>query len=231
MVFKPGYCDAMLSSLFRLRPRKPDEELAQIHFDLAAALQAITEKTIFHVLAHLRRATESDNLCLGGGVFQNSVINGKIQRSGLFGRVFIPPTPGDNGVAAGAALQTYYELNPDSQRIDAQLDVFSGPGLEPIAPLINEFGHLRFRRPDDIVAAAADLLARRKVIAWVQGRMEFGARALGHRSILASPLDRAMRDQVNSKVKHREEFRPFAGSVPAELARISHTLSANPCEP
>ena len=97
MVFKPGYCEAMLKRLFNLAARTPDQPLEQVHFDVAAGLQDITEGVVFHLLEHLRKKTRSHNLCLAGGVFQNSVLNGKILCSGLFERVHIPPVPGDHG--------------------------------------------------------------------------------------------------------------------------------------
>lgn len=218
MVFSPGYCNAMLSKLFAIPPRKREEDLEQVHFDIAASLQRITEKTVFHLLEHLRACTKSENLCLGGGVFQNSVINGKIRFSGLFKKIFIPPVPGDNGAAVGAALQVYYDKNPGSKRVDSGFTPFCGPRLELVEAACSGHKDLRFQRLDNPVEAVARLLMDRKIVACVRGRMEFGARALGHRSILASPLDRQMRDKVNAQVKHRERFRPFAGSVPVESA-------------
>ncbi len=218
MVFSPGYCDALLSKLFAIDPRGNTDALEQVHFDIAASLQQVTEKTVFHLLNHLRTCTESSNLCLGGGVFQNSVINGKIRRSGLFDNVFIPPVPGDNGAATGAALQVYYDRSPGQNRVESGFSPFCGPGLEDIEAASKDHESLRFYKLDDPVETVARLLVRRRVIACVRGRMEFGARALGHRSVLASPIDRQMRDKINAQVKHRERFRPFAGSVLVEAA-------------
>lgn len=218
MVFSPGYCNEMLSRLFAVPPRRHDEELSQVHFDIAAGLQDITEKTVFHLLRHLRSSTDSDNLCLGGGVFQNSVINGKIRLSGLFKDVFIPPVPGDNGASVGAALSVHYAKNPGCERVAADFTAFCGPNPGVIEGISGLYPTLRFQKLQAPVEVVAELLAERKIVACVRGRMEFGARALGHRSILASPLDRHMRDKVNAQVKHRERFRPFAGSVPLEAA-------------
>lgn len=221
MVFRPGYCEEMLRRIFGLEQRKPDEPLEQIHFDLAAGLQGMTERVVFHLLEYLRNQTRTQNLCLAGGVFQNSVLNGKILRSGLFERVHIPPVPGDHGGALGAALQVYNE-ETKAQRRERPFSAFSGPeytdsdiqiGLERQARAIS------FRRPDNIVAEAAQRLASGEVLGWFQGRMEYGPRALGHRSILASPLSKEMKDVVNERIKHRERFRPFAGAVPLEHAR------------
>lgn len=227
MVFRPGYCDEMLAKLFALRPRKSDEELEQVHFDIAAGLQRITEKTVFHLLRHLRTCTKSENLCLGGGVFQNSVINGNIRRSGLFRNVFIPPVPGDNGAAAGAALQVYYDGNHKQDRVDAGFTPFCGPEPGLVDAACADHNNLKFQKLDDPVKTVARLLADRKIIACVRGRMEYGARALGHRSILASPTDRQMRDKVNAQIKHRERFRPFAGSVPVESAADFFDIQGN----
>ncbi len=116
MVFKPGYCEAMLNRVFGLAARTPDQPLEQAHFDLAAGLQGITERVVFHLLEFLRKKTRSHNLCLAGGVFQNSVLNGKILDSGLFEKVHIPPVPGDHGGALGAALQVYHGVTGAPRR-------------------------------------------------------------------------------------------------------------------
>src|SRR4030095_10730390 len=103
----PGYCDRMLSQMLRMPKRGPADPIDQEHFDVAAGLQAVTEKVLFHLLNHLRKITKASDLCLAGGVFLNSVANGKIRRSGLFERVHIPPVPGDHGGALGAAFWAY----------------------------------------------------------------------------------------------------------------------------
>lgn len=226
MVFQPDYCEAMLHRIFRLKQRSLGEPLEQVHFDLAAALQSMTERVIFHLLAYLRSHTQAKNLCLAGGVFQNSVLNGKILRSGLFDRVHIPPVPGDHGGALGAALQLYHRaaqspLQGKSQRKDMLFSVFAGPEYteaEMQAALDQAGDAITCHRPQNLVAGAAQRLASGKILGWFQGRMEYGPRALGHRSILASPLNQEMKDVVNQRIKHREQFRPFAGAVPLEHA-------------
>jgi carbamoyltransferase len=220
MVFKPGYCDRYLASVFGISKRDPTAPLEQIHFDLAASLQAALERVLFHLLHRLRRLTESPNLCLAGGVFLNSVANGKIRNSGIFDEIHIPPVPGDHGSALGAAASAYYDLSGDSRR-DLEFSPFLGPGytdfeIEEI--LMANDSEIQFYRSDNIVDDAAKLLVQNKIIAWFQGKMEYGPRALGHRSILANPTISEMKDIVNQRIKHREEFRPFAGAVPIEFA-------------
>src|SRR5579871_1785388 len=220
MVFQPGYCEAMLSRVFGMKQRVPEEPLGQIHFDLAAGLQGMTERVVFHLLSYLRQQSKLNNLCLGGGVFQNSVLNGKILRSGLFERVFVPPVPGDHGGALGAALYVYNEES-HAERKTTSFSAFSGPEYTDveIELALKQRPALPHSRPPDVAAEAARRLASGQVLGWFQGRMEYGPRALGHRSILASPLFGDMRDRVNDRIKHRERFRPFAGAVPLEFAR------------
>lgn len=216
MVFKPGYCERMLGHVFGLRQRRPDDPLTQVHFDLAAGLQATTEQVIFHLLEYLRAQSKMNNLCLAGGVFQNSVLNGRILRSGLFERVHVPPVPGDHGGALGAALYVYHE-HSKSPREDMRFSAFTGPeytDAEIQIVLDQQAATIRYGRPESIAAESARRLALGKVLGWFQGRMEYGPRALGHRSILASPLSKDMKDLVNDRIKHRESFRPFAGAAP-----------------
>jgi carbamoyltransferase len=221
MVFQSGYSDAMLGRIFGWEPRLPEEPLKQVHFDLAAGLQATTERVVFHLLHFLRTQTKTTNLCLAGGVFQNSVLNGKILRSGLFQNVHVPPVPGDHGGALGAALYVYH-AESGSPRNGIGFSAFGGPQYTEAEIQLALYQHMpevRFSRPGNIAAEAARLLASGKVIGWFQGRMEYGPRALGHRSILASPVSEKMRHVVNERIKHRESFRPFAGAVPVERMR------------
>ncbi|HLJ87827.1 MAG TPA: carbamoyltransferase C-terminal domain-containing protein [Candidatus Angelobacter sp.] len=220
MVFKPGYCEAMLRRVFSLEQRSPDGPLEQVHFDLATGLQGMTERVVFHLLRYLRAQTTAKNLCLAGGVFQNSVLNGKILRSGLFENVHVPPVPGDHGGALGAALLAYHQESGAPRR-DIVFSAFSGPEYShaDIQTALNQQSEaIRYSLPADIAAEAARRLAAGEILGWFQGRMEYGPRALGHRSILASPLSREMKDVVNDRIKHRERFRPFAGAVPVEDA-------------
>jgi len=220
MVFKPGYCEAMLKRCFGLAARIPGQPIEQVHFDLAAGLQDMLERVVFHLLEYLRKRTRCHNLCLAGGVFQNSVLNGKILRSGLFDSVHIPPVPGDHGGALGGALHVYYSVTGAPRR-DTRFSAFAGPeytDAEIEAVLAQQDG-IGYSRPSDVTSVAAQRLAAGEILGWFQGRMEYGPRALGHRSILASPSSKEMRDVVNDRIKHRERFRPFAGAVPLEHAR------------
>ena len=222
MVFSPGYCDRMLSEMLGVSKRGPADSLGQEHFDIAAGLQAVTEKVLFHLLHYLRKVTTAPDLCLAGGVFLNSVANGKIWRSGLFERVHIPPVPGDHGGSLGAALWAYALRSDATKQHDTEFAVFCGPGFseqEMKVALQQHSASVTFARPPDIAEEAAALLAHGQILGWFQGRMEYGPRALGHRSILASPLIPEMRDVVNARIKHREPYRPFAGAVPEEDAR------------
>ncbi|MEM7305610.1 MAG: carbamoyltransferase C-terminal domain-containing protein [Planctomycetota bacterium] len=220
LVFRPGACERVLADAFGVPARRAGEELTQVHFDLAAGLQDATERVAFHLLDRLRAATDAPDLCLAGGVALNSVLNGKIRRSGRFERVWVPPAPGDHGGALGAALHVYYQRS-GAPRDDVGFTPYLGPGAdegEMLAALQARAADVAWTRPRDLVDRAADLLARDRILGWFQGRMEYGPRALGHRSILASPRREAMRDRVNARIKHREGFRPFAGVVPAERA-------------
>lgn len=220
MVFQPGYCDRYLARAYKTKKRTHNEPLDQVHFDIAAALQAKLEEVLFHLLRRLRDNSDSRNLCLSGGVFLNSVANGKIQRSGMFERVYVPPVPGDHGGALGAALAVYSNLS-GREKWDCGFTPFLGLGYsddEIVRAIAPHTTKLHMHKSLDVIAEAADLIACEKIIAWFQGRMEYGPRALGHRSILANPARAAMKDLVNTRIKHREEFRPFAGAVPLDDA-------------
>ena len=198
--------------------RVPNSAIDSRHEDIAASLQALLEETILHYLEKLRDRTGKRNLCLSGGVVLNCVLNGKILESGLFDHVFIPPNPGDAGCAVGAALHIHHQLNgaPRSYVMD---HAFLGPEYsesEILAALDN--AKVDYRKMDNPAKEVARLIADGKIVAWYQGRMEWGPRALGNRSLLADPTRAEMRDIVNKWVKHREDFRPFAPSVLEENA-------------
>ncbi len=220
MVFKPGYCDRMLSRILDIPKRDSREPLDQVHFDIAASLQQTTENVLFHLLRYLRQRSSARHLCLAGGVFLNSVANGKIRQSGLFEDVHIPPVPGDHGGTLGAALLVYHRRS-GAPREDIGFTTFSGPGYSEAGmerTLGTASDSICYRRCEHLAEETADLLARDKVVGWFQGRMEYGPRALGHRSILANPSKAEMKNTVNASIKHREPFRPFAGAVPLESA-------------
>jgi carbamoyltransferase len=220
MVFRPGYCAPRLERTLGIAARPPDEDLRPEHFDLAATLQATTERVLFHLLSRLRELSSAEDLCLAGGVFLNSVANGKILRSGLFRRVHVPSVPGDHGGALGAALAVHQKL-AGGPRADSGFTPFCGPEFDDarIERALSIAGEqIAINHPQDIVEDTARRLFDGQVIGWFQGRMEYGPRALGNRSILASPLGASTRDLVNRRIKQRELFRPFAAAVPAESA-------------
>jgi carbamoyltransferase len=187
---------------------------------VAAAVQRALERIVFHVLTHYRQATGQRSLCAAGGVLQNSTLNGKVARSGLFDRVFVSPVSTDCGLALGAAYTAHRRL-VRNQLVAPPAHVYWGRPLDPVAPELDRWaGLVTAERVDDVVAVTADLLAAGNVIGWVQGRAELGPRALGNRSILADPRPAANKDVVNGMVKMREAFRPFAPAVRSEDADV-----------
>lgn len=198
--------------------RMHDAPLQQRHFDLAAALQKVTEEYLFAAVQWLRQEVASSNLCLSGGVIMNSVFNGRMANDGPFDNVYVPYAPDDSGNSIGAAL---WVAARSGERIDrtSTMTPYLGRAFDDaeIERQLMEFG-LRYERIVDIAGSTAALLAEGKIIGWFQGRMEFGQRALGARSILADPRDPKMKDRINKAVKFRESFRPFAPAVLRERA-------------
>jgi carbamoyltransferase len=202
-------------------PRRAGEPFTDLHRDLAAALQDTIERAVFHHLRHYKVQTRLGNLCLAGGVAHNSTLVGKLLRSGLFDSVFVQPAAHDAGCALGAALSVHTELAPDKP-IEVLSHLYWGTDLGSNEAVYEEL--LRWKdlveiRPlEDPSTEAADLIAEGKIIGWVQGRSEFGPRALGNRSILADPRRAENKDLINEMVKNRESYRPFAPSVLEEYA-------------
>jgi carbamoyltransferase len=200
--------------------RRPDDEIKEEHCDVAAALQECLDRTIQHFCGHFGRATGSRRLALAGGVALNCTANGKLIRTGLFDEVYVQPAAGDDGVALGAAL---YRALDRREAVNTRSPVpFFGPrhGTDAIETALQDFHDRieikRFCNLDETCREAAALIATGRVVAWYRGRMEFGPRALGHRSILADPGHPEMRDRINAMVKMREAFRPFAPAVSLE---------------
>jgi len=186
------------------------------HADFAASLQTSVERILLHVLRHYREATNHKDLCLAGGFAQNCTANGRVIAAGLFDRVFIQPAAYDAGCAIGAAFDAY--LKSGGQMVAEPLEhVYWGTSVPPAITLEQELAAwnaiVDFEFCEDIADVGAELLARGEVIAWCQGRSEFGARALGNRSILADPRPYGNRQRINEMIKKRESFRPFAPSV------------------
>ena len=213
--------NARFDALFGGPARSPDEPLTQRHADVAASAQAVVEEAVLRLTRSLRAETGIANLCLAGGVALNCVANGKVLRDGRFDDLWIQPAAGDAGGALGAALLAAHRLFGEPRagaagRGDAMGGAFLGPayGPEVIARALTAAG-ARFATLGDaeLIDAAAAALAAGRVVGWFQGRMEFGPRALGNRSILADPRSPAMQRTLNLKVKGRESFRPFAPSV------------------
>jgi carbamoyltransferase len=200
------------------QPRYMDTELQPKHADIAAALQEATNAAVLALVRRLKRKVPFDNLCLAGGVALNCVTNEIVRKSGEFSHVFIPSAPHDAGTAIGAA----YVVHCAKQKSHPNRSIstpFLGPEFDrrEILAAVKSAG-LAFRRSKAPAREAADMIADGKIVAWFQGRMEFGPRALGNRSLLADPRRPDMRNILNQKVKHREDFRPFAPSVMAEHA-------------
>ncbi|MFQ5445468.1 MAG: carbamoyltransferase [Saprospiraceae bacterium] len=216
--------DKKWEKLFGFPTRKPEDKLAQHHCDLALAIQQVTEEVVFLMAEEAKRLTGSDNLCMAGGVALNCVANGKLLRSGIFKNVFIQPAAGDAGGALGAALAANYLYFKNNRHLNGSMDDMKGSYLGP------EFSHLDvehmakrykacFERFDDfgqLAEKVASLIDEGHVVGWMQGRMEFGPRALGARSILGDARNKEMQKKLNLKIKYRESFRPFAPSVLAE---------------
>ena len=207
-----------------IKERRPEDEITDEHRDVAAALQECLDKVMLHVCGHFGAATGLRRLALAGGVALNCTANGRLMRSGLFDEIYIQPAAGDDGSALGAAL---YRAALAGEVCNVRFPPpFHGPAysVEKIDEALAEFGdHIDVIRYDTLVRACAEaarLIAEGRVLAWYRGRMEFGPRALGHRSILADPGRPEMRDRINAMVKMREAFRPFAPAVSLEQVHL-----------
>ncbi|CZT20880.1 uncharacterized protein RCC_06740 [Ramularia collo-cygni] len=197
--------------------RKPDAPLESHHYDVAAALQVATDEALLALARELRQLVDSDNLCLAGGVALNCVSNMVLKEAGIFSNIFIPSAPHDAGTAMGAALELNQRLGGPANR--ASDTPYLGPAYDD-ASIVAAFAAagLSPELSSSPALEAAQMIAAGKIVAWFQGRMEFGPRALGNRSLLADPRSTLTREMLNVKVKHRETFRPFAPSVLAESA-------------
>jgi carbamoyltransferase len=220
-----GFCtkltmtNSKFESLFELAPRKSSEKVTQKHMDIAASIQFVTEEIVLKLALHIKNITGQKNLCLAGGVALNCVVNGKLLQSKIFENIWVQPAAGDSGGAIGAALVAYYQML-DSQRIINKEDKMHGTYLGPeysqkhIEQVLNKLGaKFETLNEEDLLKKVALLISNGMVVGWHQGRMEFGPRALGNRSILADPRLLEMQKKLNLKIKFRESFRPFAPSV------------------
>jgi carbamoyltransferase len=210
--------NARFDTLFGGPPRQPEDRLTQKHMDLAASIQAVTDEIVLRLTRSLAKETGLKNLCLAGGVALNCVTNGKVLRDGKFENIFIQPASGDAGGAVGAALVGYYDTKPGrvAPKRDGMSGAYLGPSYTP-ADIERRLDLAKaiYRRldDDDLIEETARALAAGKAVGWHQGRMEFGPRSLGNRSILGDPRSPTMQKLLNLKVKYRESFRPFAPAV------------------
>jgi len=209
--------------LFGGPPRTPEQKLDQRHMDLAASVQAVTEQVLLTMARSIAKETGMKNLCLAGGVALNCVANGKLVKDGAFDNIWVQPAAGDAGGALGAALLGYHGFKKQPRTVQPGQDSMKGSYLGPeysqseIEQRLTDAGGVFTRLDDDaLIQATAEALAREKAVGWFQGRMEFGPRALGGRSILADPRSPTMQKTLNLRVKFRESFRPFAPSIIAE---------------
>jgi len=199
-------------------PREPESDISDLHKDVAYAVQDMCETGMMSVVRLALEKTRSRNLCLAGGVALNSKANGKIAASGIIDRIFVQPAASDDGVALGAALAPFLD---GGQRLSLKpmRHAYLGPSFDDdVIESVLKTYKIRFTRLSDPASTAADLLTQGKILGWYQGRMEFGPRALGSRSIIADPRDPEMNVKVNNAVKFREWWRPFAPSLKKEAA-------------
>jgi carbamoyltransferase len=196
------------------------DDLEQFHMDIAASVQAVTEEVVLRLTRSLREEYGIDNLCLAGGVALNCVANGKVLRDAAFKNVWVQPAAGDAGGALGAALAVHHHHLGEDRQVGEAMDAMRGSYLGPVFEqkdieerLTKAGAKFEVLGDDETIQATADAMAAERAIGWMQGRMEFGPRALGGRSIIADPRSPKMQKTLNLKVKYRESFRPFAPSV------------------
>tara|TARA_A100001388_G_C28773880_1_gene505796 strand:+ start:615 stop:2453 length:1839 start_codon:yes stop_codon:yes gene_type:complete len=209
--------------LFGGPPRTSESALTQKDMDLAASVQKVTEEIVLKLAKNIYKITGENNLCLAGGVALNCVANGILEREGIFENIWIQPAAGDAGGALGSALAVWYQDFAKSREVNLNKDSMHGSYLGPKwenkqieSELINCGAVFNKLETKEIIDKTAQAISDQKAIGWMQGRMEFGPRALGGRSILADPRSPAMQKQLNLKVKYRESFRPFAPSILSE---------------
>jgi carbamoyltransferase len=217
--------DKKWAKLLGVKKRKTDEQINQTHCNLSLAIQNITEEVVKLMALEAKKLSGSDNLCLAGGVALNCVSNGKLQAEGIFKNIFIQPAAGDAGGALGAALAAYYLYFENERTIGEEKDEMQGGFLGPsfseneIRYVLNKYSAVGEKMNyDSLYKFIAKQIDAGHVVGWMQGRMEFGPRALGARSILGDPRNAEMQKKLNLKIKYRESFRPFAPSVLEEDA-------------
>ena len=209
------------SELFGIPPRKKNEKTEQIHYDIGASAQKVLEDVILLMANHIHKKTQMKNLCFGGGVALNGVANYNLLKNGPFENIHIPPSPGDGGSAVGCAQYLYYIHNKNKRTVEQDSEriknnVYVGPSFsnDVIKSFLEENNiDYEYLQREQLLQNTAKLISDGSIVGWYQGKMEWGPRALGNRSILADPRDAKMKDILNEKIKHRESFRPFAPSI------------------
>lgn len=214
------------SELFGIKPRKENEKMEQIHYDIGASCQKVLEEILLKMVHYVHKKTKMKNLCLGGGVALNGVANYRILKEGPFENIHIPPSPGDAGSAIGCAQYLYYIVHNNARIIESSLakqiieHVYLGPSYSnnEIRDFL-ESKDIQYQTLETkyLLEKTARLISEGNVVGWYQGKMEWGPRALGNRSILADPRRSEMKEILNEKIKHRESFRPFAPSILEEF--------------
>ncbi len=207
------------NELFGQKPREPEAKINKFHMDVASSIQKVTEEIMLKILKHIKNEFKEDNLCLAGGVALNCVANGLIKKMKIFKNIWIQPASGDAGGSLGAAL-AFWNLHLKKKRVVNNFDRMNGSFLGPtysdkfIKNSLDEVGaNYKKVKKSDMIKYTANQLSKGKAIGWFQGRMEFGPRALGARSIIADPRNKNMQKELNLKIKFRESFRPFAPAV------------------
>ena len=208
------------NKLFGGPPRLPESELTQKEMDMARSIQEVTEEIVLKMARHVKKVTDQKFLCLAGGVALNCVANGKLLRSGIYEDIYIQPAAGDAGGALGSAYVAWYHYLDNERICDGKNDSMKGSYLGPefnnnqIEKILDERKYKYEKLEDkELPERIADLIAKQKVVGWFQGRMEFGPRALGSRTIIGDARSPETQKTINLKIKYRESFRPFAPSV------------------
>lgn len=214
------------ADLFGIPVREEDSKIEQIHYDIGASAQLVLEEILLKMANHVYEKTGQKNLCLGGGVALNGVANYRILKEGPFENIHIPPSPGDAGSAVGCAQIAYYSNPRNKRSLDTNSDtripnnVYVGPSYdENQIKTFLDSNNIPYHHYDvkELLIETANLISKKNVVGWYQGKMEWGPRALGNRSILADPRDEKMKNILNDKIKHRESFRPFAPTILEEF--------------
>lgn len=217
---KPHFYSKKLTELLGA-PRKKDDEFDERHYEIAGAMQRTFTKTVEHLMRITKKVNGSENLVLSGGAAMNCVFNGLLDSNDTYKNTHISSCPDDSGVAVGACLLAYYKNTSKKRKVVENINSYWGPeyGDKEIEDVLKKY-KLNYSKPNNIITEVAESLANGELVGWFQGRMEFGHRALGNRSILADPRYEETKDKVNAAVKFRESYRPFAPAVLSEKASM-----------